>query len=103
MCAGCLGPAPPAIRDHQWLPLMLLVGVVSKLHFVSNNGTLLFYKQLYKIFIFSIKISEMILSKKNLAFIFENEAFLIKKYIIWSVLDGYVQQHARFDQFLVKW
>lgn len=78
VCAGCLGPAPPAVRDHQWLPLMLLVGVVSKLHFVSNNGTLSCYKQLYKIFIFSKQISQMILSKKNLAFIFENGACVIK-------------------------
>lgn len=87
-------------KDLQWLPLMLLVGVVSKLHFVSNNGTLTFYKQLYQIFIFSKRIGKMILSRKNSAFIFKNGACVIKKYIIWSALDGYIQHHAGFNQFL---
>lgn len=96
----CVCRPSSTCRDHQWLSLTLLVGVVSKLHFVSNNGTLPFYKQLYKIFIFKKKISKTILSRKNLAFIFENGACVIKKQIIWSALNGYIQQHARLDQFL---
>lgn len=67
----------PCSTCHQRSPVAsphVARGVVSKLHFVSDTGTLPFYKQLYKIFIFSKKISEIILSKKNLPFIFENES-----------------------------